>query len=184
MVWRQITHNIEQKPARQNRKRAFRSLRQQHAAPALELYDVMLIEGNDTFPTEGKYKDLFDDMYKKTIYVKTWTGRTVSLVTDLDRVVETIKRQLEAKTGIPKDHQHLVSRGKVLKDNRTLKEYGISGGQPTGWDETQKPKPHTNGYRKRQEKGKSPNHISTQADLKTKNHRQNPMKRWSQQKKG
>ena len=188
MVERQITHNTEQKPAPQNKKHAFRSPRQQHAALALNLYDVMLIEGNDTYPTEGKCKDLFDGMYKKTIYVKTWTGRTVSLETDLDREVETMTRQLEAKTGIPKDHQHLVSRGKVLKDNRTLKEYGISGGETIemtaklrGVMKHKASAPHQ-WIPKETRKGKS--HISTQADLKTQNHRQNPMKRWSQQKNG
>ena len=65
-------------------------------------------------------------MYEKTIYVKTWTGRTVSLATDLDRDVESVKRKLETKTEIPKDHQHLVSKGKFLKDKRMLKYCGIS----------------------------------------------------------
>ena len=78
---------------------------------------------------EGVYNDLIDGRYEKTIYVKSWTGRTVSLVTDLDHAVGTVKRQLEAKTGIPKDHQHLASRGKFLKDSRTLKEYCISDGE-------------------------------------------------------
>ena len=78
---------------------------------------------------EGKYNDLIDGRYEKTIYVKTWRGRTVSLVTDLDHAVGTLKRQLEAKTGIPKNHQYLTSRGKVLKDSGTLKEYGLSGGE-------------------------------------------------------
>ena len=71
------------------------------------------------FPTAGT---------KRTIYVKTVTGRTVSLETDLIRAVEAVKRQLEAKTGIPKDHQHLVSRGKVLTADTTLKNSYISGG--------------------------------------------------------
>ena len=89
----------------------------------------MLIGEDDSHPTEGKYEDLFDGMYKKT-YVRTWTGRTVSIEADLNREAELVKRQLEEKTGIPKDHQHLVSKGrKVLKDNRTLKEYGISVGE-------------------------------------------------------
>ena len=90
----------------------------------------MLIKGNDTYSTEGKYKDLFDRMCKKTIYVKTWTGRTVSLVTDPNHAVGTLKRQLEAKTGNPKNHQYLTSRGKVLKDSGTTqKEYGLAGGE-------------------------------------------------------
>ena len=43
--------------------------------------------------------------------------------------METVKRQVEAKTGIPKDHQHLASRGKVLKDGRTLKDYYTPDGE-------------------------------------------------------
>ena len=78
---------------------------------------------------EVKYNDLSDGRYGKTIYVKKWTGRTVSLETDLIRAVEAVKRQLEAKTGIPKDHQHLVSRGKVLTADRTLKNSYVSGGE-------------------------------------------------------
>ena len=34
---------------------------------------------------EVKYNDLSDGRYEKTTYVKTWTGRTVSLETDLIR---------------------------------------------------------------------------------------------------
>ena len=78
---------------------------------------------------EGMYNDITDDRYEKTIFVKTWTGRTVSVETDLNCAVETVKRQLEAKTGIPKDHQHLASKGKVLEDSRTLKDCYISGGE-------------------------------------------------------
>ena len=98
-------------------------------ALAHELNDTELIGGMDVKLNEGKYNDLIDGRYEKTIYVKSWTGRTVSLEVDLDHAVETVKRLIEAKTGIPKDHQHLASKGKVLKDNRALKEYGISGGE-------------------------------------------------------
>ena len=87
------------------------------------------VDGTDVVLNEGKYNDLTDGRYEKTIYVKTWRGRTVSLETDLDHAVEAVKRQLEAKTGIPKDQQHLASGGKVLTDKRTLKDYCISGGE-------------------------------------------------------
>ena len=126
----QIADYKKQKHDCQNKKHAFRSSRQQkREAPALELDDTVLIGEDGSHPTECKYEDLFDGMYKKTLYVKTRTGRTVSVEADLNRDVESAKRQLEVKTGIPRDHQHLVSKGKVLKDNRTLKEYGISVGE-------------------------------------------------------
>ena len=40
-----------------------------------------------------------------------------------------MKREIEAKTGIPTDHQQLVIRGKVLMDNTSLKDYRLSGGE-------------------------------------------------------
>ena len=129
MVERQITIHIKQKRARVNKKHAFRSPWQQRAAPAPELNDAKLIGEMDMKLNEGKYNDLTDGRYDKTIYVKTWTGRTVSLVTYPDHAVGTLKRQLETKTGIPKNHQYLTSRGKVLDDSGTLKEYGLSGGE-------------------------------------------------------
>ena len=58
--------------------------------------------------------------------MKTWKGKTITVRIDLEQTTEVVKKQIEAKTGIPKDHQHLVSKRKVLKDSRTLKEYGIS----------------------------------------------------------
>ena len=76
-------------------------------------------------------------------------------------------RQLETKTGIPKDHQHLVSKGKVLKDNRMLKDYGISVGEVIGmtgklWGGT---------------KGKSLSPTPMNTGSRMQNRRQNPMKR-------
>ena len=129
MGGRQNTQQAKQKQKHVNNKHAHRSQQQQHAVQAHESNNTELTDGMDVMLNEGKYNDLTDGRYEKTIFVKTWTGRTVSLETDLDHAVETVKRQLEAKTGIPKDHQHLTSRGKVLMDNRTLKDYYISRGE-------------------------------------------------------
>ena len=126
---RQNAHFDKQKHEK-NKKHAFRpSRQQQHEATALRLSEATPTDEFGLHTSEGRYKNLDDGRYEKTIYVKTWTGRTVSLETDLIRAVETVKRQLEAKIGIPKDHQHLVSRGKVLTADRTLKNSFISGGE-------------------------------------------------------
>ena len=127
MVGWQNAQCKKQKHDCKNKNHAFRSSRQQQReAPVLELNDTVPIKDDGTHLTAGKYNDLSDGRYKKTIYVKTWTGKTVSVEADLNRDVETVMRQLETKTGIPKDHQRLVSKGKVLKDKRMLKDYGIS----------------------------------------------------------
>ena len=68
MVEWQITHRTEQKLVRENSKHAFRSQRQQHEAPALELNDMNLIEGRDTNPIDGKHNDLINGVHEKTIY--------------------------------------------------------------------------------------------------------------------
>ena len=61
--------------------------------------------------------------------MKTWEGKTITAEISLEQTTEIVKRQIEAKTRIPTDDQHLVARGKVFKDNIPLKEFGISGGE-------------------------------------------------------
>ena len=89
----------------------------------------MLIGENGSDITEGKYKDLDDGRYEQTIYVKTGAGRMITAKISPDRSTGIVKMQIEAKTGIPADNYQLVVRGKVLMDNRPLKDYGLSGGE-------------------------------------------------------
>ena len=42
---------------------------------------------------EGKYNDLTDGRYEKTIYAKTWKGKTVTVETDSKRTVDTVKNR-------------------------------------------------------------------------------------------
>ena len=78
------------------------------------------------YTSDGMYKNLNDGKYEKTIYVKTWTGRTITAVFSPEKVTKIVEREIEAKTGIPAEHQRLVVRGKVLTDNALLKDYGLS----------------------------------------------------------
>ena len=91
--------------------------------------DTELNDGMDEKLDEGKNNGLADGRYEKTIYVKTWTGKTITVEIDLKHTVETVKGQIEAKTKILKDHQNLASRGKVLMDKKTLKDYNMTGGE-------------------------------------------------------
>ena len=71
------------------------------------------------------YKDLNDGKYEKTIYVNTWTGRTITAVFSPEKVTKIVKREIDAKTGIPTDHQQLVVRGKIFTDNASMKAHGV-----------------------------------------------------------
>ena len=110
---RQNTQTTKPKQLQDNSEHAHRSQRQL-MLQALELDSAELNGGMDGMLNEGKYNDLIDGRYEKTIFVKTWTGKTIIVEIDLKYTVDTVKGQIEAKMTIPKNHQHLTSKGKVL----------------------------------------------------------------------
>jgi ubiquitin C len=63
------------------------------------------------------------------IFVKTLTGRTVTLDVEPSHTVETIRDKLLCKgDGIPKDNDRLTFAGKQLEDGRPLSDYYIQNG--------------------------------------------------------
>ena len=59
------------------------------------------------------------------IFVKTLTGKTVTLEVDPADSIEMVKQKIQNKEGIPLDQQHLVFAGKQLEDNYTLSDYNV-----------------------------------------------------------
>ena len=71
------------------------------------------------------YLHSYKDYGHMPIYVKTLTGKTITLEVSPHELLGYLKLMIQEKEGVPVDQQRIAFKGKQLEDSRTLDSYGI-----------------------------------------------------------
>lgn len=82
--------------------------------------------GDDSAAAAAEQVSQTDDGDGVTINIRYSNGSKLSLQIKLDSTVDSFKAVLARNCDIPADQQRLIYKGRILKDDQTLKSYGTS----------------------------------------------------------
>jgi ubiquitin len=67
----------------------------------------------------------YHSQFTMQVFVKTLTGKTITLEVESSDTIGSVKAKIEEKEGVPPDQQTLGFGGKRLENHLTIQECGI-----------------------------------------------------------